>query len=123
MGKKWIYISAFAGIALLMLLPLIYIGIGSMTYSEGERSGTVTKISNAGFPIRTWEGELEMGGYQTGGNNVWSFSVLDENVVKSIQEAERAGKRCTLKYRQQMWVQSWKGKTSYFVTEVIPKKE
>jgi len=94
--------------------------LGGITYSEGERTGTITKFSRKGMMIKTWEGELSMGGAVQGGTaNVWQFSVDDPAVVEDVQEAQRVGGRWTLKYRQQWKTQSWKGATPYFIVEVV----
>lgn len=97
-----------------------YIAIGSVTYSEGERTGAITKFSHKGLAIKTWEGELNVGGIEQGGvAAVWSFSVDEPEVVKKVQDAQRKGGRWTLKYRQQLMVQSWRGATDYFVVDVV----
>lgn len=107
------------------ILSLLLVGYGcstvcSWTYSNGERSGVVVKFSHKGFPLRTWEGELAMGGMVTGGTPiVWQFSVDDPAVIEKIKSAARSGQRVTLEYRQQVMTQSWKGKTPYFVTNVL----
>ena len=93
---------------------------GGITYSEGERTGTITKFSRKGMTIKTWEGELSMGGAVQGGTaNVWQFSVDDPVVVEAVQQAQRDSGRWTLKYRQQWKTQSWKGATPYFIVEVV----
>lgn len=98
-----------------------YVALGSATYSDGERSGVVTKFSRKGMLLKTWEGELNMGGFDTGGvATTWEFSVDDPEIVEELQQAQRAGGRWTLAYRQQLWAQSWKGGTSYFITDVQP---
>jgi len=94
--------------------------VGSFTYSEGERTGVITKFSNKGMMIKTWEGELNMGGFDTGGTaSVWAFSVDDPTIVEKIQEAQRTGGRWTLHYRQQFVQQSWRGATEYFIIDVV----
>jgi len=109
------------GILLVLLIGLGYIKLGNVTYSEGERSGVITKFSHKGMMVKTWEGELNMGGFDQGGvASVWQFSVDDPEVVTKLQEAQRAGGRWTLHYRQQFMAQSWKGQTDYFVIGVEP---
>lgn len=108
-----------------LLVGLLILGwggcvmIGGITYSEGERTGVVTKFSHKGFP-KTWEGELNMGGWDQGGKpQAWAFSCCDPAVVDKLQAAERSGHRVTLVYRQQLRKQPWKGETDYFVTNVV----
>lgn len=103
----------------------VAIKIGGLTYSEGERTGTITKFSHKGLFFKTWEGELNMGGLEVGGKGVtWEFSVNDPEVVEKIHKSQRVGGHWTLKYRQQLFKQSWNGATEYFVTDVVqPEKE
>lgn len=94
--------------------------VGGMTYSDGERTGVITKFSHKGMLVRTWEGELNMGGFDQGGvATIWNFSVDDPAIVEKIQQAQRDGGRWTLKYRQQFMQQSWRGATDYFVIDVV----
>jgi hypothetical protein len=117
MKKKLLYIG---GPILLVIVAIYsYTAIGAITYSDGDRVGTVAKFSHKGLGIKTWEGELHMGGITEGGvPKVWHFSVDDEEVVKSIQDAQTWGGRVKLHYNEQMWTQSWRGSTPYFVVEV-----
>ncbi|MBC7325511.1 MAG: hypothetical protein H5T99_09380, partial [Moorella sp. (in: Bacteria)] len=46
------------------------------SYSEGDRVGTIAKLSNKGkFPCNTVEGELAMPNLGAGGSSTFSFSV------------------------------------------------
>ncbi|MDB4965040.1 MAG: hypothetical protein JWN44_729 [Myxococcales bacterium] len=93
-------------------------------YSQGERTGIVRKLSVKGTPIcRYAEGELALAGGQMGQNvEVFTFSVdnySDANpIMKQMREAERAGSRVTLHYRQDL--KSWWRCTphEYFITSV-----
>lgn len=111
---KWMVLAAI----IVLTIPVMTVTIGAWTYSEGERSGTITKFTRKGVFLKTWEGELRMGGMDQGGYaENWEFSADDEAVIKKIQEAQRHGGKYTLKYRQQLMTQSWKGSTSYFVLD------
>lgn len=104
----------------IFLLIKGYILVGSLSYSEGERTGTIAKFSHKGLIIKTWEGELHQGGLDQGGvAKVWNFSVKDPKVVEEIHHAQRHGGSYTLKYNQQFLKQSWCGETDYFIVEVI----
>ena len=111
----------FIGLPILVIVALCYgyVAIGSITYSEGDRVGNVAKLSHRGFSIKTWEGELHMGGIADGGiPKVWEFSVDDPEVVKAVQDAQTWGGRVKLHYREQMWSQTWRGATPYFIVGV-----
>lgn len=93
------------------------------TYSEGSRVGVVVKFSHKGSWVKTWEGELAMGAIDQGGQREkWEFSVYPpedgESVVEQVEDAMDSGKRVKIHYREQRSSQSWKGSTTYFVTEV-----
>lgn len=86
----------------LLCLLLVSCGRG---YSDGARTGTLNKLSYKGFTMKSWEGELNLGGIKstdTGGvaANVWAFSVVDAAVA---QRAEKLlGRRVVVHYTQ--WV-------------------
>lgn len=78
-------------------------------YSEGERTGIVTKLSYKGFGYKTWEGEMNLGGLASDakGNlqaNIWQFTVPveDEDSRKFIQEAQRTQKPVVIRYKEWM---------------------
>ena len=95
-------------------------------YSDGTRTGLLRKLSHKGYVFKTWEGELQMsavmvpndGTNSVAGGNVWSFSVNDNDAVKSLQEAESTGKRVTLHYTEYTKQLFWRGETRYFVDRV-----
>lgn len=113
------------------VLALIFIGVNivgfvfNATYSEGERTGTISKFSHAGMFLKTWEGELIMGGVGSKTDsvaNVWQFTVSDAKVVEQIQKAQRAGGVNTLHYKQTYFTSPLHGRTNYFVTSVVEGK-
>ncbi len=73
-------------------------------YSEGERVGTLTKFSRKGLIIKSWEGELNMGGTRQSDNGVvpttWRFTVVDDGVAKKVQDAMNSNKQVKCKYTQ-----------------------
>lgn len=92
-------------------------------YSDGERSGTVTKFSRKGLWMKSWEGELLMGGMTTDGDgrsvpNVFQFTVVDSAVVPLVQAAQHAGRPVTVAYRQ--WAISPVGQDSSY--EIVSVK-
>lgn len=82
------------------------------TYSDGGRVGQVTKFSHKGvWPCKTWEGELAMKNFSSGGaltgsktpDNSFEFSVIDESVAKKILEARDSGAEVSLLYNQKLF--------------------
>lgn len=72
-------------------------------YSNGERVGIVTKLSERGLIWKSWEGELLMAlPTQVAGNidpEKFTFNV-DPQAVAKVQAALASGQRVTLIYRQ-----------------------
>ena len=101
----------------------LYFSSASWTYSDGSRAGVVVKFSHRGSFIKTWEGELSMGALDQGGvREKWEFSVNEsvdgEGIVEQVEDALDSGERVKMHYREQRAIQSWKGSTKYFITEV-----
>lgn len=114
---------------MLLFLGLILAGIGyyfyaNYTYSEGSRTGYLTKMSKKGMVLKTFEGQLNLGGIQNNEDaniigNIWNFSVLDDRLYYKLEEFE--GKKVTLRYKQHIKALPWQGETNYFVYEVEEK--
>jgi hypothetical protein len=94
-------------------------------YSEGERTGVVTKLSYKGFSKKTWEGEMNLGGFSSDvkGNlqaNLWSFTVPedDEDNRKIIQEAQRTQRAIVIRYKEWMIRPGCQTDSGYIVQSV-----
>jgi len=81
-------------------------------YSEGTRTGVITKFSRKGITFKSFEGEMNLGGMRqqndANGNaqmvpNVWEFHASDA-IAPKVEEAQRAGRPVSIRYRQ--WVVS-----------------
>jgi hypothetical protein len=116
-------------LGILLLCGIIYSAfIVYYPYSEGTRTGYLSKLSYKGFGFKTWEGQLQIptltaatGNNQLeAGGNMWLFSVKrgDDAVIKDLQDAEANHIRVTLHYTQYMKQFQWRGETAYFVTKV-----
>jgi hypothetical protein len=114
-SKKSFIFYTFVAFIVLSVFVFSYAKLGSFTYSEGERTGVIAKFSHKGLILKTYEGELHVGGNISPN---WEFSVADPEIVEKIHEAQRSGGRWSLLYRQQLWRQSWKGATTYFIYDV-----
>jgi hypothetical protein len=70
-------------------------------YSEGDRVGTVTKLSFKGNVCKSWEGQLAMSNF-TDGSNTFEFSVDGNNldVIMAVRTAMESGDRVSLHYKQ-----------------------
>jgi len=97
-------------------------------YSEGERTGQVTKLSEKGIIFKTHEGELVMSGMKTRTDgegrssviaNVFEYSVTDPAIVAKINAAARTGDPVTLVYDQYLIPAPVHRKTSYIIRDVL----
>lgn len=87
------------------------------TFSSGERTGYVQKLSKSGWFCKTWEGEMAMVTMPGAIPDKFLFSVHDDNVAKRI--AAFAGKRVSLVYEQHKGIPtSCFGDTEYFIVDV-----
>lgn len=87
------------------------------SYSEGERTGYVQKLSKKGWICKTWEGEIVLVTMPGAIPEKFEFTVRDEAVVERLNAD--AGKRVVLHYDQHKLIpSSCFGETEYFVDRV-----
>lgn len=111
----------------LILLAATISLTGCFDYSNGTRSGTVTKFSHKGIFCKTWEGELNVGGFRNRNNgqggstvvaNIFEFTVEDEKIVPQIQAALESDKPVVLEYHEELFTSPCRSSTNYFITGV-----
>ncbi len=114
-------------IGIISLILLIGLAVGTYfvigNYSSGYRTGRIMKISKKGVMFKTYEGQLNVGGLDSGGDDgvattVWEFSVTDEGVLKDIEEAVDNGRDVKLYYNEKFYQFDFRGDTKYFVYKV-----
>lgn len=75
--------------------------------SDGKRVGVLTKFSQRGLFIKSYEGELNMGGVRNNVNskgessvvaNVWEFSCSNPQMAEKLENL--VGKEVVIKYHQ-----------------------
>ena len=111
-------------ITLLLLLCVglvTYYFICGLTYSEGTRSGILTKVSKKGVLFKTYEGEMNVGGLNQGDGTImplaiFKFSVREKSVYDELEEAQ--GDKVVLHYREVIKSFFWQGEEDYFVYKV-----
>lgn len=87
------------------------------SFSTGERTGYVQKLSKSGWICKTWEGEMAMVTMPGAIPDKFLFSVRDDHVARRINTF--AGKRVSLVYEQHKGVPtSCFGETEYFIVDV-----
>jgi hypothetical protein len=115
---KWIALA----VLLVLVLPIIVIGgwvwlTLHVSYSNGERTGYVQKISKKGWICKTWEGELTMTPVPGSAPQYFQFTVPDDKVADLITKS--GGHLVNLMYEQHKGVPSaCFGESDYFVTGV-----
>lgn len=110
------------GFALIALTAMALSACDTGVYSEGERTGIPTKISEKGLfdGCKSFEGELNQGGFRSEGvANIFRFSVEDEAIVEQIKIAARNQDVVTLQYNESAWFALCGRKTNHVVKRVI----
>ncbi len=124
--KRGRFSRFFKWSALTVLIALTaYYLICGITYSEGTRSGVLTKISKRGYVFKTFEGELNVGGLNQGDGtimplSIFYFSVKNEDVYNLLQESQ--GKKVVLYYKEVIHSFFWQGETNYRVYKATTVK-
>ena len=112
----------FFAVVVLVLAIGSYFVFGN--YSQGTRAGTVVKMSHRGVIFKTYEGQLNLGGFsgETGSpaSSLWDFSVdgSKDELIKQLEDASLNGKRVKLYYNEKFYNFSWRGDTKYFIYKV-----
>jgi hypothetical protein len=108
-----------AGIVLVAAAAVILYTWLTLTwsFSSGERTGYIQKLSKSGWVCKTWEGEMAMVTMPGAIPDKFLFSVRDDNVAKRINTF--AGKRVSLVYEQHKGIPtSCFGETEYFIVDI-----
>jgi hypothetical protein len=106
----------------ILLVPLVGITVYTWTtlnwsFSKGERTGYIQKLSKSGWVCKTWEGEMAMVTMPGAIPEKFLFSVRDDNVAERINKF--AGKRVALVYEQHKGIPtSCFGETEYFIVDI-----
>ncbi|MEN6308170.1 MAG: hypothetical protein ABFD91_10475 [Anaerohalosphaeraceae bacterium] len=117
-SKSRIAVSVMGVLLALVVGMIIYTWITlSWSYSKGERTGYVQKLSKTGWFCKTWEGEMAMVTMPGAIPDKFLFSIRDDKVAERINTF--AGKRVTIVYEHHKGVPtSCFGMTEYFVVDV-----
>ncbi len=113
------------GVILVIAIGLGVLGVFAFgTYSDGDKAGTLVKLSRKGVIFKTWEGELNTYMYvsdqaaaSAAVGNLFTFSVLDSDkeVIAAMEKAMLNGHRIKLSYKQKYYTFPWNGDTKYFI--------
>ena len=87
------------------------------SFSKGERVGYVQKLSQKGWLVKTWEGELQMLPVPGAMPEKFEFSVRDDAIAQKLNAA--VGKKVSVYYEQHRGVPTkFFGETEYYVSDV-----
>jgi len=125
-------VRSFFKKAIIILAILIVVGtaltffVFNYSYSDGNRAGVIIKFSRKGFLMKTYEGELNIGGMgnipnTAQRNEIWNFSVRDKAIADSIVHLQ--GRKVTVHYTEVVKAMPWQGETNYFVDGIEVIKE
>lgn len=108
-------------ILVLVLLVVIFIGYVWValhwSFSKGERVGYIQKVSQKGWVVKTWEGELQMLPVPGAVPDKFVFSVREDAVAQKINGV--VGKKVSVYYEQHRGIPTTLfGETEYYVTDV-----
>lgn len=117
-AKRKVIFYAVAAIGGIVLLFAAYTWLTlSWSYSSGDRSGFMQKLSKKGWICKSWEGELTLVALPGSMPEKFLFTVRDPDLVPKINAS--MGKRVTLAYEQHKGVPiSCFGETEYFAVGV-----
>ena len=86
----------------------------SYTYSTGDRSGYIQKLSHKGWICKTWEGELAMVNVPGAAQERFPFTVRSDSLAAVL--TKMMGSRVSITYEQHKGLpSSCFGETEYFV--------
>ena len=113
------FLSWFSFFALLFISFMIYWYYFNV-YSDGERTGLLTKLSHKGNIFKTYEGEILIGNFQQAQNVMvpekFYFSVQNKKLADTLMKLQ--GKTISLKYHQYRKTLPWRGESVYMVTDL-----
>ena len=89
------------------------------SFSDGIRTGELTKFSHNGYFFKTWEGELSQG---LSGSQKFAFSVMDNEPEVIEQLKNNQGKFVRIEYIERYGTFSWWGDSNYYIIKVQPEK-
>jgi len=113
------------GVVIIAGATLYVVFIRYTAYSNGYRAGQITKFSRKGVVFKTFEGEMNLGGFRDNEQGeitptIWPFSVykgsdeIQDQIVKSMEN----GRKVRLHYKERYAKLFWFGDTKYFIDKV-----
>ena len=113
---------------LLLMIAVVKASGGiNYEYSEGQRTGTIYKLSRKGVIWKTWEGEMSLGLVASNSNGqlinrIFHFSISDDALAEELLEID-SDQIVTLKYRQYLMRGYKYGSTQYDIVDYSIKDD
>ena len=125
-AKKFLKKSLLWLVIILIIGSILFVTFVRYTsYSDGYRAGEVIKFSRKGYVVKTFEGEMNLGGFTDSDQGevtptIWAFSVYrgNDEVKGRLVEAMENGQRVRLYYNERYTKLFWYGDTAYFIDKV-----
>ena len=117
-------VSKFKRFVRTFFILLILAGIFSIywfffnSYSKGERTGVLIKITHKGNLFKTDEGEMWLSCRQMTNPEKFYFSVVNDSITTILKNLQDECVQLT--YTQYRASLPWRGDTKYIVTGVMP---
>lgn len=110
----------FFTVLLLLMAVLIYWKY-FFTYSTGNRTGLLQKLSYKGTVFKTYEGELILSSIRSQGNiaiasEKFFFSVINDEVARKLENLQ--GQFVTVHYKMKNGALPWRGDSKYLVDSI-----
>lgn len=118
-GKVFTWLTV---IVLLVLAGYVYVKF-CYVYSEGINEGDINYFQKEGFIFKTYEGKMIQTGYNSKSaqntiqSNEFRFSVADERVAQSLNEAP--SRQVKLHWKRYLGTLPWRGNSQFVVDSVI----
>lgn len=112
----WLIGLSINGMVIIVVLALY------ANFSSGYRVGRIIKVSEKGYVFKTYEGQLNTGGFSEGDgdmtSSIWNFSVRrgDDEILDQLKNANKEMVR--LYYDEKFIRIPVLGDTKYFITKV-----
>jgi hypothetical protein len=114
--KFWKYLFYFVGIPLICFALYVWLTL-KWSFSDGDRSGVLQKLSHKGWICKTYEGELMLTPTPGALPEKFLFTVRDDALATKMKQA--LGRKVVLTYAEHPGVPTTCfGETEYFVKDV-----
>ncbi len=91
-------------------------------FGTGTKAGVLNYFMKKGYVFKTYEGKVIQSGFKVNiQSNEFDFSVVNENVAKTL--LENAGREVELHYKEYFGALPWRGMQKYVVDSVYEVRD